>query len=265
MRQFNVYKLKNGKTTGAWQLPIKSEMVTKIIDGRAIAKRIQYIKGAGTIFKEDYKGDGKPESIWFDDGEIMASVENFELNEILQKHSRYGKDYELYDEEKTAEKSMGKLLVTTEALNAVLNEKDDDKLRAMAMIILDEAAAQWGPTQCRQKLMEYANKHPEALLYEMGLPNYQSRYLSAIAFNKGIVKYNNTHTAVVWADNDGKIVVVAAGEKGLEKLAETIAIESDQSLVILQRIGEKIDSVSKAGQKAPAAKTEAHILLQFPL
>jgi hypothetical protein len=261
MKEYNIYRLLNGKTTGSFQLPIRSEMIDKIVDGEAVAKRIVYIPGAGTIYLEDYKGDQKPKSIWFEDGFIHAPKNNKELNEILQKHSWYGKHYELVDEEKTAEAEMKKLLSATEAANAVLNETDDDKIKAMAMIMLSEDAATWGPVRCKGKLLEYAHKNPEKLLFEMNKDNYQSRYLAAVAFNKGIVKYNSHRTAVVWGDTGGKIISVAAGETGVEKLGEFLSTETENSVIVLQTIGEKMTIKSgklDIGTSAPV-KTEAEL------
>lgn len=247
-RQFNVYKLKTGKTTGHWQLPVRTDFISKLVDGKPSLKKIIYVKGAGTIFKDEYKGDLKSENIWFVDGELVAPRENFELNEILQNHRMFNKNYELYDEEVTAQKSMDKLIIAAKATNAVLNETDEDKIKAMAMIIIDEEASNWGPTKCRSTLLEYASKNPDSLLYEMDRPNYQSRYFAALAFNKGIVKYNSHRTAVVWADSEGKIATVVPGETGLIKLGEIFAKDNDESTQIMQRIGEKINAKIKAAK-----------------
>lgn len=239
----NVYKLKNGKTSGSYQLPIRTEMVAKMVDGEKRLKKIHYIKGSDSIFVEDYKGDEKPEPVWFEDGEIRVSEENWVLNELLQKHSWFKKHYVLVNEEATAEAEVNEFEILTKASNSIITEKDEYKLKAMAMIVVSMEAANWGAFKCKTELLKFAKNHSKILLAQMAKPDYEGRLIAALSFNKEIVKYNAHRTAVVWNDGkEGIIVRVAEGENGIDKFGEFLSKENETSTGVLQRIGEKTES-----------------------
>jgi len=263
LKIMNVYKLKNGKTSGSYQLPIRTEMVAKLVEGEKRLKKIQYIKGSNSIFVEDYQGDEKPEPVWFEDGEIRVSEENWVLNELLQKHSWFNKHYVLVNEEATAEAEVNEFEILTKASNSIITEQDEYKLQAMAMIVVSMDAANWGAFKCKTELLKYAKNHSKILLAEMAKPDYESRLIAALSFNKEIVKYNAHRTAVVWNDGkEGKIVIVAEGENGIDKLGEFLSKQNETSTAVLQRIGEKTETAGSIVKEAPVVvntKTEAEI------
>lgn len=258
----NVYKLTSGKVSGAYQLPIKTEMIAKMVDGEPTLKRVHYIPGSDSIFVEDYKGDEKSKPIWFDDGEIRVAEDNRVLNTLLQKHSWFNKHYVLVNEEETAKKEVGEFETLTKASNSIITEKDEYKLQAMAMIIITPDASNWKAFQCKSELLKYAKNHSKSLLFEMAKPDYESRLIAALSFNKGIVKYNSHRTAVVWNDTaEGIIVRVAEGENGIDRLGEYLSKESEAATSVLQRIGEKTEAsivVNEPVEVIPG-KTEAEI------
>jgi hypothetical protein len=240
----NVYKLKNGKTTGSFQLPLRNIMISKIVDGEPRAKKIQYIPGADSIFVEDYKGDENPKSVWFEDGEIRVPEENWVLNEILKNHPWNNKHYVLVNEDATAQKEIAEFETLTKASNSIIEEKDELKIRATAMVIITDEAADWSPAKCKTELLKYARSHSSHLIAEMAKPDYESRFIAALAFNKDIIKYNLHRTAVVWNDSkEGVIVRLAQGEKGIDKLGDFLSKKSDSSTEVMQRIGEKADDL----------------------
>ncbi|TDD77131.1 hypothetical protein [Flavobacterium caseinilyticum] len=258
----NVYKLKNGKTSGSYQLPIRTEMVAKMVDGEKRLKKIHYIPGSDSIFVEDYKGDEASKAVWFEDGEIRVADENWVLNELLKKHSWFGKHYVLVNEEATAEAEVNEFEILTRASNSIITEKDEFKLQAMAMIVVSLEAADWGAFKCKTELLKYAKNHSKVLLAEMAKPDYESRLIAALAFTKKIVKYNAHRTAVVWNDGkEGIIVRVAEGETGIDKLGEFLSKENETSTGVLQRIGEKTEvaNVVVNDVEVVATKSEAEL------
>lgn len=258
----NVYKLKNGKTSGSYQLPIRTEMIAKMVDNEPRLKNIHYIPGADSFFVEDYKGDEKSKPVWFEDGEIRVPEENWVLNELLQKHSWFNKHYVLVNEEATAEAEVNEFEILTKASNSIITEKDEYKLQAMAMIVVSMDAANWGAFKCKTELLKYAKNHSKVLLAEMAKSDYESRLIAALSFNKKIVKYNAHRTAVVWNDDkEGIIVRVAEGENGIDKLGEFLSKENETSTGVLQRIGEKTetDNVVVNDVEFVATKTEAEL------
>jgi len=259
----NVYKLKNGKTSGSYQLPIRTEMVAKMVDGEKRLKKIHYIPGSDSIFVEDYKGDETSKAVWFEDGEIRVPKENWVLNELLQKHSWFIKHYVLVNEEATAEAEVNEFEILTKASNSIITEKDEYKLQAMAMIVVSMDAANWGAFKCKTELLKYAKNHSKILLAEMAKPDYESRLIATLSFTKQIVKYNAHRTAVVWNDDkEGIIVRVAEGENGIDKLGEFLSKENETSTGVLQRIGEKTDAIESIVSEVPVTtntKTEEEI------
>jgi hypothetical protein len=260
----NVYKLKNGKTTGSFQLPLRNIMISKIVDGEPRAKKIQYIPGADSIFVEDYKGDENPKSVWFEDGEIRVPEENWVLNEILKNHPWNNKHYVLVNEDATAQKEIAEFETLTKASNSIIEEKDELKIRATAMVIITDEAADWSPAKCKTELLKYARSHSSHLIAEMAKPDYESRFIAALAFNKGIIKYNLHRTAVVWNDGkEGVIIRLAQGEKGIDKLGDFLSKKSNSSTEVLQRIGEKADDL-QATTNATAVSAPVQQTQPFP-
>jgi hypothetical protein len=252
----NVYKLKNGKTSGAFQLAIRGQMVAKSVNGEKVLKKVHYIPGSDSIFVEDYKGDEKPKAVWFDDGELRVAPENKVLNELVQSLSGFNKHYYLVNEEKEAEKEVQDMETLTKASNAIINEKDDYKLQAMAMVLISLDAANWPAMKCKAELLKYAKNHSNLLIAEMAKSDYESRLIAALAFAKNIVKHNLHHTAVVWSDdNEGIIVRVAEGEKGVDKLAQFLSKTSESSTLVLQRIGEKTDALIEVNEEVVVTGT----------
>lgn len=240
----NIYKLTSGKTSGSFQLPLRGILVARKVDNESILKEIQYVPGASSIYKEDHKGDAKSKSLWFDDGEIRVSLDDKLLNDLLQSHPWFKSKFILVNEEETAKEKVSTFEKSAKAANSILNEKDDDRLVAMAMILISLDASAWNPFKCKAELLEYAKNHSDTLLNAMDKPDYESRFLAALAFNKKIVKYNQFQTAVLWGDESaGLIVRVAEGENGIDKLGEFLSKQSESSTTTLQRIGEKVDDI----------------------
>jgi hypothetical protein len=265
----NIYKLKSGKTSGAFQLPLRGILVTREIKGENYQKEIQYVPGANSFYKEDHKGDTKPRPLWFDDGEIRVNPDDKVLNELLQAHPWFNTKYYLVNEEAAAKEEIDNFEKITIASNSIIEEKDNLRLKAMAMIIISLDAANWDPFKCKAELLKYARNHSTAYLKELNKKNFDGRFMAALAFTKGIVKYNAFQTAVLWnEDNEGVIVRVAEGENGIDKFGEFLATKTEKSTAVLQRIGEKVDvleATTNVGtrtadntQNAPA-KTEAQI------
>lgn len=240
----NVYKLKSGKTSGAFQLPLRGILVPREIESETFMKEIQYVPGSSSFYKEDHKGDSKPKPLWFDDGEIRANPDDKVLNGLLQIHPWFDSKYYLVSEEANAKKEIDDFEKITKASNSIINESDNYKLKAMAMIIISLEAVDWDPFKCKAELLKYAKNHSAIFLKEMDKPNYEGRFMAALAFAKGVVKHNAFQTAVLWNDDqEGIIVRVSEGEKGVDKLGEFLSTKSEKSTSVWQRIGEKVEAM----------------------
>ena len=259
----NVYKLKSGKTNGAFQLPLRGILVPREIEGEKLLKAIAYIPGASSFYAEDHKGDQPTKPIWFDDGEFRVSLDDKVLNDLMQAHPWFNTNYVLVNEEATAKEEVKDFELLAKASNAIINEKDEFKLKAMAMVIISLDAATWDPFKCKAELLKYAKNHTKTLLSQLVKVDYEGRLLAALAFSKEIVKYNEFQTAVLWNDdNEGVIIRVAEGESGVDKLGEFLSKKSESSVLVQQRIGTKVDTIASINvveEIVVSGKTEAQI------
>jgi len=181
----------------------------------------------------------------------------------MQAHPWFNTHYILVNEEATAKEEVKDFELLNKASNAIINEKDEFKLKAMAMVIISLEAATWDQYKCKAELLKYAKNHTKSLLKELVKVDYEGRLLAALAFNKGIVKYNEFQTAVLWNDDkEGIITRVAEGESGVDKLGEFLSKKSDSSNLVMQRIGSKVESIASinvTGEEVISGKTAEEI------
>lgn len=254
----NVYKLTNGKTKGGWQLPLTDVLIEQIKDGKSEGlKRIKYVKGVKSFFAEDLAGDLKPLQIWFDNGSLSVAKIDKLTNSLLMAHPWYGKFYELYDPNTEAIKKLSELRVKG-AARKLIEESEPEKLKAIALAIFGVNAFNWSESTCELELLKYADTNPTQLQNELKSKDYESKYLSALAFSKNIVTHNPGKTAVVWNDStNGVILRLAKGESGIHKLGELLSTRTDESELILQEIGARLDKL-----EVKVAKPQAEIIAE---
>jgi len=84
------FQLTNGKKPVSWTLPVKGMMLPKKGAIGKVLKKVHYIKGAESIFVEDYEGDEKPSRITFEDGTLSVNPLEKNLIALLINHKWYG-------------------------------------------------------------------------------------------------------------------------------------------------------------------------------
>jgi hypothetical protein len=247
-----IFRLLNDEKPISWQLPLEHLLLPKIVDGIAGAeKHVHYIKGASTIYVEDYKGDKKPEQVVFEDGELEVRPTDFLLLELLRRHPWMGKKYFEVNEEKEAKKSL-EIYELRDKANALINKMDEIELSAASLAILGEGSIHWGTTMCKAKLKERAYENPIDLINEMETPDYENRYLVSLAIMKKIIRVNPSNTAVVWGDTENVIVRIAVGENPITRMAEFLSGSGEEVSITKQRLGELIEKLTKSVFKEAA-------------
>ena len=86
----------------------------------------------------------------------------------------------------------------------------------------------------------------------------------AKTINMGIIESNNTETFVIWTDSGESIIGIPNGQLGIDKLAEFLSFQTDESLSVIQRIGSVIDR--KNGKLLPSEEllsAQAEYKLKF--
>ncbi|SED10475.1 hypothetical protein SAMN04489761_4288 [Tenacibaculum sp. MAR_2009_124] len=250
-----IYRLKEFKKAKSFQIPLRGLTLEKFVkeynELKSVGqRRVKYVPGANSIFEEDLKGDYRAvPSIWFENGEKRVPESNMLLNQILEKHPWYGVYYEVWSEEAEVNKKLTEHKKRDEVL-AVINETSDDQRKAIALAVFGVNAIQWTDSKAELELREYAKLKPFELKKVLESKDYQSKYLAALAFNKDIVKDNIGSTAVIWNDTtQGEILSLARGENGLVKFGDFLSQNTEESLLVLNSLNQKIDSLVISNQK----------------
>lgn len=235
--QYVTFRLTGNKKPVNWQLGIKGMMVPNREKGGAL-KRVQYIPGSESIFKDDHKGDEKPQSIWFQDGLLKVHINDKPLLTILYNHKQYNKEFEKVDPDREADKELAKMELQERAL-AKANVSDDMELRASAVVLMGHGALTMSDKVIRMKVKKMAFEQPQKLLDELNSAEYRGKYIAALSVLKEVVLINESRTAVTW--KDGNIIVsVAAGQDPITRLGTFLSGDSEQSVTTLQALGEEI-------------------------
>lgn len=248
--EYNIYRMIGGDFTNSRgiQLPITSEFIEKIIEqnGKKVSKgqkRIVYVKGSDSIFLEDKIGDMKPQQVWFRFGDLKVEKSDHILNKILKKHSWYKKRYVLWTAEAEDKAKLERLRFKGEA-RKLIEDSDPEKIKAIALAVFGHHAITWTDEKCELKLREEADTKPEHLKKVMNEGDYEARLLAGHAFVQDIVKENSGKTAVVWSETDGVILKLAKGEKGVTELGRFLSNRTEDSELVLQSIGDRLDQIA---------------------
>ena len=239
-----IYKLKN-KEIGSWELPIKDMMVNRTVKGEDLgAKKIKYVPGAKSIWADELNEKEVSKKVWFENGFLFIQPSDRNLIEIVKNHKYLNLHFFLFDKEEDARKELQAEKAKDEIINLISNS-DSEKIIATAMAVFGHSALTLSESEQELKLRLYAKKQPVKLLGELNSKTYESKYIAALAFGKGVVRSNFGKTAVIWNDHtEGEILKLARGEGGIEKLGQLLSKRTDESEILLQAIGQKLDKIA---------------------
>lgn len=228
------FQLKGGARPINWQLPIRSVLIS---DG-GIRKRIEYIRGHASPFKDDHKGDEKPESVWFKDGFLDVHPEDMALLVILQRHPLFKRKYELVDREAKAQEALDGYSKIEKALDKI-NISADDEAKATALVLVGPEMIGSENKEVRAALKKMAFESPDTVIGEMDKNDYRAKYSAALAIMREAVLVNSTHTEVTWPD--GKLIVpVPRGKSSIDVLGAFLGENTPEARATLQEIGQQI-------------------------
>ncbi|MBC7845565.1 MAG: hypothetical protein H7Y10_03635 [Flavobacterium sp.] len=237
------------------------------------SKLINYYPGSDSIFVEDQKSDVKAKEVEFFYNDVLSDPatsifvdeNNKCLLDYLKAHTFFNAHYYIHNEDQLAENKLADYDKIEKAFS-LIKENDDLKVQAMALTIFKEEAFGWSPVKCKSELKEKATRNPDLIINAMESDRYESRYLAALAFYSGIVKEDQLKSAIVWNDEDNGVVLrIAKGENGITKLGELLATSTDESTLVLQEIGIRLNKSTPAADvkvNSPilvSGKTEAEI------
>ena len=241
----NVYRLKTGKNMGMFSVP------ACLIEKEGVGLQwANYYPGGKSIWVDENE-KLTSETQWFEgeeDGlnpcELQVSKTNKILNEFLQRHPFMNNKFELYSEEIVAERQIAEYNKVDQAF-AIIKESDDTKLKAKSLAILGMEAYGWSLAKVKATLTKLAIENPSKIIDKCEESDYKGKYLAAMAIYSNVVKQNDMGSAVVWNSGlEGVILELAKGEQPIEKLGEFLTRTTNESLTVLQTIGEKIDELN---------------------
>ena len=233
----------------------KNPVTWSIKDGTALKdgtlKNTHYRPGVQSIFDEDNeKSAVQPQWVTFSYNnnpndpacELIVPEENKLLIEFLKSLYHFGKVFKIHDAKGNAELKAATFDKISEALK-IVDETDELKLKAMAVAILGFNYFSMEPSFIKADLKEKAVKEASKIINAFSASDYQNKYLVSLAYVKGIIRNNDTNTAVIWANGGGIIMSVAVGDSPIEKMTELISAGTPQALTLLQELGVRAEKL----------------------
>lgn len=246
-----IFQVKKGSPTS---LTIKQRDVMAKRKGEL--KYINYYKGQEKVFVEDITNkDLKPSrvpafqlNVARNKCELRFDDSNKGLYNYLKAHPSYGRVYEEYSEEIESRQKTEKADQLSKALNYV-SESDPKRVKSLGLCILGTSVYGKTASVVRGLLKEKAISSPNFVISMREGENYESKFLVALALNSGIIKTNDTMTAVVWTENNGRIVGIASGEDFISKLATYIREDGPDNISVRDELKKRLD-ITEASEGA---------------
>lgn len=242
------------QTPNTFQIKQENAFGHKEESGEKIAKQIAYYPGRNSIFIEDNIGitpTAVPEFEFnsaTNQTELTVSATNKNLIAYLKTHAWYGSRFELHNADLEAEKDLVAYDGIERAMTFV-SGKNDNEMKALALLVFGESSLANSPLVNKQKLMKTAVENPNTIINLTNEVDFKTLYVGAMAFVLGIVQNDSSMTSVRWKDNNGLIIRVATGESPVRKLGEYLTSNTDDSNATLQELANKMDASKKVVSK----------------
>lgn len=258
-----IFQIKKGELA-SYRLPQNNVAIDR--PGKGL-RYIAYYKGRDSIFMEDYdKEDLKPSKVpefTFNPTrrkcELRFSDADKNLYTYITSHPEYDKVFERYSEEIENEKKLGKAELIERALEYV-NESNEVKLRALGLVLIGFNETYNKPISTIKALLkDDAINKPKEIIAAKEDDLFDKKYLVSLALCSGVIKTNNTKTAIVWSDNNGRILNIATGEDYIGKFAQHLHSDTQESRTLNQEIGNRLNIIqeSEKAKSKEASELEA--------
>lgn len=213
-------------------------------------RQIVYVEGGHSIWMDEYDKSIalRNKEIWFEDGSLLVNPTNLLLIEYLVNHPDFGVKYILDDPEADAILKLAEIEKYDQVKTELSKLEDFDAL-VESIRRKDEVTFHLSPSQKKLRCYEEAKSNPDLVLKALRNPNTATKYLVALALNKGIIKLNSTQTQVIWGDNEGVITSLAIGQKAIDIMAEFLFEPKNEGT--LEELVRRVDLLAP---KKPAKK-----------
>ena len=244
-----VFEVKKGSPT-SWTLRQRDVMAEK--PGTGELKYIGYYRGHNSIFTEDINNkDVKPSKVpafilnpTRNKCELRFDDRDKALFKYVTSHPDYPKKYVMYSIDIESQEKLSKSEAIEKALDYI-KESDGMKIRALGLAVLGMSSYGKSLITTKADLKEKAINKPQEVIKACEDPLFENKFVASMAICSGIVKTNSTMTAIIWADNNGRILNIATGEDFVTKLAKHISNNTPESQSLLQEMGKRLELTKK--------------------
>jgi len=263
-----IFQIKKGAPT-SYTISQREVMAEKPETGEF--KYIGYYRGQDTIFVEDIdNSDLRPTKVppftfnpTRNKCELRFDDRDKALYTYIMSHPNYEKTYELYSEEIESEKTLGKANAIEKAFEYI-KESDALKIRALGLAVLGLSTYNKPVSTISAKLKDKAINKPKEIILACEDELFENRFIASLALCSGIVKTNNTMTAIVWADNNGRLINIATGEDFITKFAKHLGEKNPENQSLLQELGTRLalnkkEKTSRSAEADEIAKLKAQL------
>lgn len=191
-------------------------------------------------FVDEQDGVATIEPIVFENGKLIVSDWNVNLQKFLMLHPGYNKVFVEFDKEKDASESLNELTSSIDA-QVACKELDINDLEAVARVALPKSAmvSQMTSSELRRDMLLWAKNNPDQFMDLLNDENLKLRNLAVRAVESGVLHVKDDNRTVVWGDDKRqKVVVVPYGENVYSALG--MFFKTDEGLDVLQKITNKL-------------------------
>ena len=164
-----VYRLKSSKTPESVILrgsSSKRETLLHVDKETNTQREIRYATNESSPYVDEQSQYARMSHIIFEQGMLRVPAHNVALQWFLEVHPKFGVDYELVDEAKSAEKELDILELRIEAQTKAL-ELDIEKIMLIAPVLLTNlngSVNNYSPSQIKLKVLQKAHDDPKKFL-----------------------------------------------------------------------------------------------------
>lgn len=212
-----LYILTDEKKPASWQVRGRA----LIEDEKKGLREIIYIRGGHSIFKDDYDKNIQLNAteLWFEDGSLLVNPKDLLLVKYLEAHPDFKDKFKLDDPEADAVEKLKKIKMQDKVKAELIKLESFDAL-VQALARKDEQTLHLTPAQKELRCYEEGQKDPEKVLKALGDPKTETKYMVALAMQKGIIRLNTTKTNIIWGDSQDVIIPLPLGQKPEDILSE---------------------------------------------
>ena len=200
---------------------------------------LRYASNQKSCFEDEKDGTAIIEPIIFNDGMLVVPKTNPALQQFLQLHPKFGKDFVIQDKEKDAQTEYEQLEKSSTATEMARKLDIDQKLM-IARVLMGSNTDKMTSGEIKRDVLVYANNKPDEFLQAIDDSDLEVMDIAAQVFHKGFLTTRRNDTEI-WYNldsNKNKLMNIQYGESPVERLGKFL--KTDEGLEILELLKSKV-------------------------